>query len=93
MPRVCAGWGEPFAGPQKAESSSWTEPAVDTGTSAWGKPMDSGSSWDDPGRENRGNGWKSQSQHKSGETEKKSNINLFFSFFLKNLLCLNNCLY
>lgn len=71
---MSAGWGEPYAGPQKGESSSWTEPAVDIGTSAWGKPVDSGSSWDDPGRENTGNGWSSQSQHKSGETENKSSL-------------------
>lgn len=74
VPLVCSGWGEPYAGPQKAESSSWAEPAVDIGTSAWGKPMDSGSSWEEPGREKTGNGWSSQSQHKPGENENKSNV-------------------
>lgn len=49
---------------------------MDIGTSAWGKPMDSGSSWDDPGREKTGNGWNSQSQHKSGESENKCNSHL-----------------
>ncbi|XP_034395185.1 trinucleotide repeat-containing gene 6A protein-like isoform X2 [Cyclopterus lumpus] len=60
-------WGEPF--PQK-ESSTW-EPApappvkVDNGTSAWGKPMDTSSTWEDPNRDNRepGPGW--NGQHKS----------------------------
>lgn len=67
---LCEGWGEPYSAPQKVESSSsWPEPSVDTGTSAWGKPMDSGSGWDDPGRENAGNGWNSQPQHKPGKSE------------------------
>nr|XP_040046309.1 trinucleotide repeat-containing gene 6A protein-like isoform X2 [Gasterosteus aculeatus aculeatus] len=61
-------WGEPF--PQK-ESSTW-EPApappvkVDNGTSAWGKPMDTSSTWEEPSRVTRepGPGWGGQ-QHKS----------------------------
>lgn len=59
------------------ESSTWGEPAgppvsVDNGTSAWGKPVDTASSWQQPGRENSGgSGWGNaavgqQSQHKSG---------------------------
>ena len=47
------GWAEPYGGPQKGESS-WGEPAgppvsVDNGTSAWGKPMDTSSTWEEPG--------------------------------------------
>lgn len=64
------GWGEPYQ--QQKESSSWGEPAaappvtVDNGTSAWGKPIDSSSGWDEPSRDNRdsGSGW--GGQHKSG---------------------------
>lgn len=58
------------------ESSTWEHPAppvtVDNGTSAWGKPVDAGSSWEEPGRDNSGgSGWGSapvgqQAQHKSG---------------------------
>lgn len=79
-----SGWGEPYGGPQKMESSTWVDPAappvsVDNGTSAWGKPVDSGSSWEVPGRENSGgNGWGNaavgqQSQHKSGSKPMQDN--------------------
>ncbi|XP_051571900.1 trinucleotide repeat-containing gene 6A protein-like isoform X2 [Myxocyprinus asiaticus] len=79
-----SGWGEPYGGPQKMESSTWGEPAgppvkVDNGTSAWGKPVDSGSSWEEPGRENSGGGgWGNaavgqQSQHKSGSKPMQDN--------------------
>ncbi len=71
------GWGEPYGGPQKIESSTWSEHAappvtVDNGTSAWGKSVDKGSSWEESGRENSGgSSWGNpaigqQSQHKSG---------------------------
>lgn len=72
------GWGEPYSAPQKMESSTWGETSgpppvsVDNGTSAWGKPMDTGSSWEDPGRENSGtSGWGNSSMsqpppHKTG---------------------------
>uniref|UniRef100_A0A667WA86 Trinucleotide repeat containing adaptor 6A n=1 Tax=Myripristis murdjan TaxID=586833 RepID=A0A667WA86_9TELE len=65
------GWGEPY--PQQKEPSPWGEPAagppvtVDNGTSAWGKPTDSSSGWNEPSsRDSResGSGW--GSQHKSG---------------------------
>lgn len=64
------GWGEPYS--QQKDSSSWGEPAaappvtVDNGTSAWGKPIDSSSSWDEPSRDSResGPGW--GNQHKPG---------------------------
>ncbi|XP_022064225.1 trinucleotide repeat-containing gene 6A protein isoform X2 [Acanthochromis polyacanthus] len=62
-----SGWGEPY--PQQKDSSSWGEPTaappvkVDNGTSAWGKPMDSSSSWDEPSRDGRESGW--GGQHKS----------------------------
>uniref|UniRef100_A0A3Q1HCD4 TNRC6 PABC binding domain-containing protein n=1 Tax=Anabas testudineus TaxID=64144 RepID=A0A3Q1HCD4_ANATE len=69
-----SGWGEPYQ--QQKESSSWGEPAaappvtVDNGTSAWGKPIDSSSGWDEPSRDNRdsGSGW--GGQHKSGQGPK-----------------------
>ncbi|KAJ8246093.1 hypothetical protein GJAV_G00263570 [Gymnothorax javanicus] len=71
------GWGEPYGGGQKSDSSSWGEPAgppvsVDNGTSAWGKPVDTGASWEDAGRPNANSGtWGSstmgaQAQHKPG---------------------------
>lgn len=64
------GWCDPY--PPKKESSTWGEPAstvpvtVDNGTSAWGKPTDSSSTWEDPSREGResGPGW--GGPHKSG---------------------------
>ncbi|MBN3306872.1 TNR6A protein, partial [Amia calva] len=46
-----SGWGEPYAPPPPKVESSWGESsappvAVDNGTSAWGKPMDTGTgSW------------------------------------------------
>lgn len=59
-----SGWGDPYPAPQKMETSSWAEPVVDKGTSAWGKPTNSGSSWEDSGSEgNTGSGW-SQAQHR-----------------------------
>ncbi|KAM8824943.1 LOW QUALITY PROTEIN: trinucleotide repeat-containing gene 6A protein-like [Synchiropus picturatus] len=66
-----SGWGDPY--PPKKESSSWGEPTsttpavtVDNGTSAWGKPVDSNTGWNEPSRESRdsGSGW--GSQHKTG---------------------------
>ncbi|XP_014345410.1 trinucleotide repeat-containing gene 6A protein isoform X2 [Latimeria chalumnae] len=44
-----SGWGEPYNVNSKAECT-WGEPSapvitVDNGTSAWGKPMDTGTSW------------------------------------------------
>lgn len=70
FPLFPPGWGESY--PQQKESSTWGEPAaappvtVDNGTSAWGKPMDTSSSWDEPSRGSResGSGW--GSQHKCG---------------------------
>ncbi|XP_062875085.1 trinucleotide repeat-containing gene 6A protein-like isoform X2 [Trichomycterus rosablanca] len=61
-----SGWGESYPAPQKMKPPpSWADPAVDKGTSAWGKSMDS--SWEDPGRESAaGSGWGSQAQHKPG---------------------------
>ncbi|XP_058851910.1 trinucleotide repeat-containing gene 6A protein-like isoform X4 [Acipenser ruthenus] len=52
------GWGEPY-GVQPKSESSWGEPSVppttvDNGTSAWGKPMDTGNSWGEPGNETTG---------------------------------------
>ncbi|XP_061557520.1 trinucleotide repeat-containing gene 6A protein-like isoform X3 [Phycodurus eques] len=66
----CSGWGEPY--PQQKESSTWGEPTsappvtVDNGTSAWGKPVDTRSSWNEPTRDNRepASGW--GGRHKSG---------------------------
>lgn len=55
--------------PQQKESSTWREPSsappvtVDNGTSAWGKPMDTSSSWDEHARDSRETGW--GGQHKS----------------------------
>ncbi|XP_077590011.1 trinucleotide repeat-containing gene 6A protein-like isoform X2 [Stigmatopora nigra] len=65
-----SGWGEPYSQPK--ESSTWGEPAsappvtVDNGTSAWGKPVDTRSSWNEPTRDNRepSSGW--GSRYKSG---------------------------
>ncbi|XP_078141021.1 trinucleotide repeat-containing gene 6A protein-like isoform X2 [Centroberyx gerrardi] len=71
-----SGWGEPYT--QQKETSSWGEPSagppvsVDNGTSAWGKPKDSNSGWDEPSsRDSResGSGW--GSQHKSTHTGPK----------------------
>lgn len=67
------GWGESYS--QQKESSTWGEPTpappvtVDNGTSAWGKPMDTSSSWEEPNRGepsrgSRESGW--GGQHKSG---------------------------
>ncbi|XP_067332253.1 trinucleotide repeat-containing gene 6A protein-like isoform X1 [Channa argus] len=65
-----SGWGEPY--PQQKESSAWGEPApappvtVDNGTSAWGKPMDSSSSWNELSRDSGDSGSRWDGQHKSG---------------------------
>ncbi|XP_029110102.1 trinucleotide repeat-containing gene 6A protein-like [Scleropages formosus] len=41
-------WGEPYETAQKCESS-WVVPVtIDNGTSAWGKPVDTGASWEEP---------------------------------------------
>ncbi|KAM9746324.1 trinucleotide repeat-containing gene 6A protein-like isoform 3-T4 [Menidia menidia] len=69
-----SGWGEPY--PQQKESSSWGEHtpappvAVDKGTSAWGKPVDNSTGWDEPSRDSResGSGW--GTQHKPGTGSK-----------------------
>ncbi|CAJ1076430.1 trinucleotide repeat-containing gene 6A protein isoform X1 [Xyrichtys novacula] len=61
-----SGWGEPY--PKQKESSTWGERTnappvtVDNGTSAWGKPMDTSSTWDEPSRSGRdsGSGWGGQ---------------------------------
>jgi len=87
-----AGWGETYCGPQKNESPTWVEhPAspvtVDNGTSAWGKPVDTGSSWEGPGRENSGgSSWGNaavgqQSQHKSGKSHLQLRQRTFFDLF------------
>lgn len=66
-----SGWGELYRPPQKVESSS---APVDNGTSAWGKPMDTGPNWEGPGREStRTSTWDSttggqQLQHKHRES-------------------------
>lgn len=66
-----SGWGETYS--QKKESSSWGDPGiappvtVDNGTSAWGKPMDTSSSWAEPSRDSRDSGCGWGGQHKSGE--------------------------
>ncbi|KAG5854473.1 hypothetical protein ANANG_G00038220 [Anguilla anguilla] len=77
------GWGEPYGATQKSESS-WGEPAgppvsVDNGTSAWGKPVDVGASWEEPGRQNANAGsWGGptvgqQAQHKPGPKPMQEN--------------------
>lgn len=89
---LLTGWGETYGGPQKIESSTWGEHAaspvtVDNGTSAWGKPVDTGSSWEGPGRENSGgSSWGNtavgqQSQHKSGMSHLQLRQRTFFDFF------------
>ncbi|XP_068192050.1 trinucleotide repeat-containing gene 6A protein-like isoform X2 [Antennarius striatus] len=63
-----SGWGEPY--PQQRESSTWGESApappvtVDNGTSAWGKPVDTNSTWNEPSKSSRESGW--GGQQKSG---------------------------
>ncbi|XP_061701673.1 trinucleotide repeat-containing gene 6A protein-like isoform X2 [Syngnathoides biaculeatus] len=65
-----SGWGEPYS--HQKESSTWGEPTsappvtVDNGTSAWGKPVDTRSSWNELTRDNRepASGW--GGRHKSG---------------------------
>ncbi|XP_077412406.1 trinucleotide repeat-containing gene 6A protein-like isoform X1 [Vanacampus margaritifer] len=65
-----SGWGEPY--PQQKESSTWSEPSsappvtVDNGTSAWGKPVDTRSSWNEPARDNREPASVWGGRHKSG---------------------------
>uniref|UniRef100_A0A673J571 Trinucleotide repeat-containing gene 6A protein-like n=1 Tax=Sinocyclocheilus rhinocerous TaxID=307959 RepID=A0A673J571_9TELE len=92
-----SGWGEPYGGPQKIESSTWGEHAappvtVDNGTSTWGKPVDTGSSWEEPGRQNSGgSGWSNaaigqQSQHKSGTSHLQLGQRTFFDFSFFDLI-------
>ncbi|XP_045567407.1 trinucleotide repeat-containing gene 6A protein [Salmo salar] len=81
--KTCSpGWGEQYGGPQKMESGTWCEPSgppvsVDNGTSAWGKPMDTSSTWEELGHrgdrdrgDNSGTGgWEGpgpQNHHKPG---------------------------
>lgn len=62
------------------ESSTWVDHAappvtVDNGTAAWGKPVDTGSSWEESGRDSGGSSWGippvgQQSQHKSGMSQR-----------------------
>lgn len=42
FPILSKGWGEPWAEPSTPATT------VDNGTSAWGKPIDSGPSWGEP---------------------------------------------
>uniref|UniRef100_UPI0037E9A14E trinucleotide repeat-containing gene 6A protein-like isoform X1 n=2 Tax=Semicossyphus pulcher TaxID=241346 RepID=UPI0037E9A14E len=64
-----SGWGEPYQ--KQKESSTWGESTsappvkVDNGTSAWGKPMDTSSTWEEPSRGNRDSGSTWGGQHKS----------------------------
>ncbi|KAM9392795.1 trinucleotide repeat-containing gene 6A protein-like isoform 2-T3 [Pholidichthys leucotaenia] len=62
--KSCSGWGEPFP-PQR--SSSWREPGaavtMDNGTSAWGKPIDGNTRWDESSKDSKESGW--GGQHKS----------------------------
>lgn len=80
------------------ESSTWGEHAappvtVDNGTSAWGKPVNTGSSWEEPGRKiSGGSSWGNtaigqQSQHKSGTSHLQLGKRTFFdSPFLTSFL-------
>ncbi|XP_041854451.1 trinucleotide repeat-containing gene 6A protein-like [Melanotaenia boesemani] len=69
-----SGWSEPY--PQQKDSSSWGEPTagppvtVDNGTSAWGKPVDSNTGWNEPSRDSTESGSRWGTQHKSGPSTK-----------------------
>lgn len=65
---IYSDWGEMY--PKQKDSSSWGEPTtdppvtVDNGTSAWGKPVDTSTGWDEPSRDKRetSSGWGSQNK-------------------------------